>query len=273
MKRLLILTALLASAGVSTANADPGHTVDITVTAAGFQAPQGVSGGAITLRVKSTDPQGAWLGLVRLRPGVALETYVADVRQAFSDDPATSVAGGRAVTRDVEMLGGVAVAQVPASVTIIAAPGVYQLVDFRDVREPDFATRIRPLRVTPGANAEPGSASQILQLDSTFVAPRQLTAGANVRVTNLSRQLNEAMLIPVRPGTTLGDLDSFFSGAGGSPFTGGPSGVVPMSPGRSAVFSAELPVGEYALVTFVRDLRTGAMLAAEGMRALVAIVN
>jgi hypothetical protein len=271
MKRLVLLTALLASAGVSTAHADPGHIVDITVTAAGFQAPQTVSGGSITLRARSTDPQGAWLGLVRLRPGVALETYVADVREAFSDDPATSVAGGRAVTRDVDMLGGVAVAQVPASVTVTAAPGGYHLVDFRDVREPDFATRIRPLLVTPGASGEPGASAQILQLDRTFVAPRQLTSGANVRVVNLSCQLNEAMLIPVRPGTTLGDLDAFFSGAGGAPFTGGPTGVVPMSPGRSAVFSAGLPAGEYALVTWVRDLRTGTMLAAEGMRALVTL--
>lgn len=83
--------------------------------------------------------------------------------------------------------------------------------------------------------------------------------------------------MPVRPGTSLAELDAFFIAvdAGrrptGSPFTGGPTGVVPLSPGQSATLSADLPSGTYALVTWVRDLRTGRMFAAQGMRALIRV--
>ncbi|GAB3881719.1 hypothetical protein GCM10029964_038260 [Kibdelosporangium lantanae] len=142
--RLLLVAAAIMAGPV------PQPEVAITVTPAGFQAPQEIHGSTVTLTVTSRDPLGAWVGMVQLRPGVPLATYVHDVQMAFSDDPATSVAGGRAVTADATMLGGVAVAQVPASVTVTAAPGTYYLVDFRDVREPDFADRIRQVRVTPG---------------------------------------------------------------------------------------------------------------------------
>ncbi|GAB3881715.1 hypothetical protein GCM10029964_038250 [Kibdelosporangium lantanae] len=108
-------------------------------------------------------------------------------------------------------------------------------------------------------------------LDGRYLAPDTLSAGRHVRVTNLSGQFNEAMLIPVRPGTTLADIDGFFAGTGSSPFAGGPTGVVPMSPWRSAVFRADLPAGEYALVTWIRDLGSGERFAAEGMRHLVRI--
>jgi hypothetical protein len=265
MKLLLIAAAILTSPVASQPE------VAITVTPAGFRAPQEIHGSTVTLTVTSQDPQGAWLGMVRLRPDVPLAAYVRDVQMAFSDDPATSVAGGRAVTREATMLGGVAVAGVPASVTITAEPGTYYLVDFRDVREPDFADRIRQVRVTAGPGATPDVSADIVILDGGYLAPATLPAGRHVRVTNLSAQFNEAMLIPVRPGTTLGDLDAFFARTGPTPFTGGPTGVVPMSPWRSAVFRADLSSGEYALVTWIRDLRSGDRLAAEGMRRLVSI--
>ena len=265
MKLLLITAAIMA--GPVAAPPD----VAITVTPAGFQAPQEIHGSTVTFTVTSQDPQGAWVGMVQLRPGVPLATYVRDIQMAFSDDPATSVAGGRAVTKDATMLGGVAVARVPASVTVTAAPGTYYLVDFRDVREPDFADRIRQVRVTPGPASTPEVSADIVMLDGRYLAPATLPTGRHIRVTNLSSQFDEAMLIPVRPGTTLADIDGFFTGTGPTPFTGGPTGVVPMSPWRSAVFRTDLPSGEYALVTWIRDLRSGERLAAEGMRQLVQI--
>lgn len=264
--KLLLIAAMIVTTPVP---AQP--EIAITVTTAGFQAPQEIHGSTVMLTVASQDPQGAWLGMVQLRPGVPLATYVRDVQMAFSDDPTTSVAGGRAVTKDVTMLGGIAVARVPASVTITAAPGTYYLVDFRDVREPDFADRIHQLRVMPGPGSTPAVSADIVMLDGRYLAPATLPTGQHIRVTNLSSQLDEAMLIPVRSGTTLGDIDGFFAGTGPTPFTGGPTGVVPMSPWRSAVFRADLPPGEYALVTWIRDLRSGERLAVEGMRELISI--
>lgn len=249
--------------------------MDVTVTRDGFTAPATLRAGRVALRARSSDPQGAWLGLVRLRPGVTLNRYLRDLERAMGDDP---VEGGRAVARDVEMLGGVAVAHAPAAVTLTVTPGHYHLVDFRDVGLPDLADRVRPVRVLAGpGHASTGArpAARITLRDGAFEAPATLTGP--VRVVNRSRQPNEAMLMPVRPGTTPADLDAFFAGVdaghrpGTSPFTGGPTGVVPLSPGRAAVLETELPAGSYALVTWVRDLRTGRMFAALGMHALITV--
>jgi hypothetical protein len=232
-----------------------------------------VAAGAVTLRVQSDDPAGAWIGLVRLNPGVAFDDYVAHARQAMSDDPATAVAGGRAVARDAVMLGGAAAADVPVAATMEVAPGDHLLVDFRDAAEPDFAQRIRTLRVEPGTGrTQVGSGARITATDAGFRAPAALVSGAPVVVGNETDQYTEAILMRVRPGTTLADVDAFFAGAGPYPFAGLPTGIVPLSPGRTAVLRAELPPGEYALVTWVRDLDTGRMLAQEGMRELVTVV-
>ncbi|MGE7384278.1 hypothetical protein ACQKM2_02075 [Streptomyces sp. NPDC004126] len=254
----------------------PAQEADITVTPEGFDAPPTLRAGAVTLKVRSTDPSGAWLGLVRLRPGITLDRYLDDLRRAMGNDPAEAVEGGRAVARDAEMLGGVAVAHAPASATIPLTPGDHYLIDFRDAGLPDLASRVSPVRVLPGHSApQVRPSARITLMDGRFCAPPTLTGP--VQVVNLSPQHNEAMLMPVRPGTSLADLDAFFTAvdAGrrptGSPFTGGPTGVVPLSPGRSATLSAELPTGNYALVTWVRDLRTGRMFAAQGMRALIRV--
>lgn len=273
--RPLLITALLGSllATAPVAHAGGVQEADIAVTTDGFAAPAALRAGSVTFRIRSSDPAGAWIGLVKLRPGVALERYLADLERAMGSDP---VGGGEAVLRDVEMLGGVAVAHVPASVTLRVSPGDHHLIDFRDVGLPDLASRVRPMRVLPGHAGSPATASaQITLLDGKFLAPA--TLAGPVRVVNRSRQHNEAMLMPVRQGTSLTDLDAFFTEADAgryparSPFIGGPTGVVPLSPGRSAVLDTALPPGEYALVTWVREIRTGRMFAARGMRSLITV--
>ncbi|MEU6038657.1 hypothetical protein ABZ801_24935 [Actinomadura sp. NPDC047616] len=54
------------------------HTAaDITVAPDGFTAPTTIPAGAAAFRATSTDPGGAYIGLVRLRPGVRLHQYLA----------------------------------------------------------------------------------------------------------------------------------------------------------------------------------------------------
>ncbi|MFD2765807.1 hypothetical protein [Micromonospora eburnea] len=289
MRQLLALALLASSLSIAPAAlADPAQAstplpapssapsaqqLDIVVDADGFDAPSALLAGTVTLRVRSTDPHGAWLGLVRLRPGVTLTRYLGNLERAMGDDP---VDGGTAVARDVDMLGGVAVADVPAAATLAVSPGRYYLIDFKDVGLPDLARRVRPVTVLPGhAGLPPTATTRITLTDGRFTAPEVFRGP--VHVANLSRQYNEAMLMPVRPGTSLADLDKFFTEVDAgrypndAPFTGGPTGVVPPSPGRSVVLDAPLPAGRYALVTWVRDLRTGRMFAAEGMRTLITV--
>ncbi|HEY9412805.1 MAG TPA: hypothetical protein VIP77_24745 [Jiangellaceae bacterium] len=297
MRRLpfLAISVLLAvgagtAPATATATPPPPPVADVAVTVDGLSAPSAVDAGRVTMRVSSSDPDGAWVGLVRLRRGVTVDEYLADLRLAFGHDPAQALAGARAIADEAIMLGGGAVANTPVSVSVDVDPGTYYLVDFLDVALPDLAERIHPIVVSGRRDQtsesaqvapEPRPTARITHVDTVagprFRAPDHVEAGAPIEVANRSRQFNEAIFMPVRPGTTDLDVDAYFRtiDSGGrpetSPFTGGPTGLVPMSPDRTAVLTVDLPPGQYALVTWVRDLRTGHLLAAEGMHTLVTI--
>ncbi|KAB2346122.1 hypothetical protein [Actinomadura rudentiformis] len=278
-------TAMAATLGPgqvtsATQAASPAQVADIVVSADGFTAPAAVREGATTFRVSASDPDGAYIGLVRLRPGATLARYLDDLQRAYGQkDPAA----GKAVERDVVMYGGAAVLPgTPVSTTTVLTPGSYYLVDFKDVGRPGLADKVRPLRVLPSArpSVRPRAAAQILQVatpdGARFRVPAKVRGGAPIRVTNLSSQFNEAILMPVKPGTTRADIGAFFAAMDRGerapyPFTGGPLGTVPMSPGRSAVLSIDLPAGNYALVTWLPDYRTGHMHAAQGMYELITV--
>ncbi|MGI5171385.1 hypothetical protein ACQEU3_44250 [Spirillospora sp. CA-253888] len=266
----------------------PVRTSVITVSHDGITAPPAVAEGATSFRVEATDPDGAFLGLVRLRPGVSLQRYLADLERAYDEsDRAAALAGARAVERDVVMHGGAAVLPGhPVTFTPRLRPGTYHLIDFKDVGAPGLADKVRTLRVLarPGAPA-PASAptkagAHIAQVQTAqgprFRAPGVLRAGDPIAVSNRSRQFNEAIFMPVREGTTRAQVGAFFSALERGeqapyPFAGGPVGMVPLSPGRTTVLAPGLKPGTYALVTWVTDYRTGRMHAAQGMHEIVTV--
>ncbi|AOS64984.1 hypothetical protein [Actinoalloteichus hymeniacidonis] len=112
-----------------------------------------------------------------------------------------------------------------------------------------------------------------------FQVTGQPTSGRPIVLMNWSGQHNEAILAPVRPGTTPEDLDRFFQSIGGgaqaeqvdSPFIGSGNGSAPISPGRIMTFTADYPPGEYAVISYVENLETGVMSSAEGTHALITI--
>lgn len=278
-------TATAAVPGTASA-ATTASGADITVGPDGFSAPATVRAGFTAFRVTSTDPDGAYIGLVRLRPGVPLREYLGHLEKAHDGtDPGGALAAARAVHRDVVMYGGAAVLPgTPVTFTSRLRPGAYHVIDFKDVGSPGLADKVRPLRVLPaGTPRTPDrAAAQITQRETgegpRFAVSGTLRAGAPVRVANHSRQYNEAILMPVRPGTTREQVGAFFTGMDGgprasSPFIGGPVGTVPLSPGRSVTITAGLRPGSYALVTWLRDHDTGRLLAAQGMHEIVTVAG
>jgi hypothetical protein len=111
-----------------------------------------------------------------------------------------------------------------------------------------------------------------------FRAPSTLPAGGSVLVNNLTGQVDEAIFMPVRPGTSSADVQRFFESVDGGqwpsdpPFIGVPRGLPVITPGHAAVIQPALTPGEYALVTWVVDLQTGVRRAAQGMHSLVTVV-
>jgi len=280
---LLATGTAVAEARTVPAAAPQARFSAITVTPEGFTAPAVVSQDAASFRVTTTDPGGAYIGLIGLRKGVSLQRYLADLEQAYDEtDREAAMAGSRAVERDVVMYGGAAVLpDAPVTFTPRLRPGTYYLIDFKDVGSPGLADKVRKLRVVGhGGAVVPRAEAEIVQVQTAdgprFRAPAQLRAGAAVRVTNRSRQFNEAIFMPVREGTTRAQVGAFFAAMEGGPaapypFIGGPVGMVPLSPGRSTVISAELRPGTYALVTWVTDYRTGRMHAAQGMNEIITV--
>ncbi|MFC5749566.1 hypothetical protein [Actinomadura rugatobispora] len=274
-----LIVSLLATA-VTPAHAarSQARASEITVTPDGFTAPATVPE-ATSFRVTATDPDGAYIGLVQLRKGVSLQRYLADLEQAYDEsDPEAALAGSRAAERDVVMYGGAAVLPgVPVTFTPTLRQGTYHLLDFKDVGSPGLEAKVRTLRVLGPGRTRPRAEAEIVQHQTArFGVSGVLRAGAPIRVTNRSRQFNEAIFMPVREGTTRAHVGAFFTAleageAASPPFTGGPIGTVPLSPGRSTVISVGLRPGTYALVTWITDYRTGRMFAAQGMHEIVTL--
>lgn len=211
-----------------------------------------------------------------------LQQVVTDLERAYSNDDA--LAAARKVSREVVMYGGAAVQpETPVSYTAELTTGTYYLIDFKEVGRPGLLEKIRTVRVRPAPwrPAPPTAGAEITQYrapdgTSRFAAPATIDAARPVRVVNRSPQFNEAILIPVRPGTTREQVGAFFAALdegtqAPSPFVGRPVGLVPMSPGQSAVIQADLPPGTYALVTWLPDYRTGHGHAAQGMHEVLTV--
>ncbi|MEV0651313.1 hypothetical protein AB0I28_39275 [Phytomonospora sp. NPDC050363] len=277
----LFTAALITAAPAQAAptHASPSSTVDVSVTSDGFTAPATVAPGEVTLNVSATDPEGAWIGLVRLRPGISLAEYLDDLTTAFAGGPGSGEAS-REVEHDVTAHGGLAVLDGrSASAAQFLAPGAYLLLDYKDVGRDGLAAKVRELRVGGRWSASaPASARVNVVMYQTgggarFAAPSRIPAGAPVRVTNLSAQFNEAIWMPLADGLDGTDVAAWFAGTSQAyPFTGGPSGMVVLSPGRTQVVDVDLAPGRYALVSWAHDYETGEFHAAQGMHAVVDLV-
>ena len=262
------------------------RTVDVAGSPIGFTAPATRRAGITTFQVSTTDPAGIRLGLFRLRGAVPLDRFLSHLRTALTGEGADAVAAGRMVSREAVMLGGVATEPGrPAAFTQVLRPGRYHLIDYEDIEDggPARPLAVHPLTVTDSIEhdvpARPDSLVRMIQTPAgpRFHAPRTLRADASVLVSNLTGQLDEAVFVPVRAGTTAADVQRFFEAVDrgewpDQPFVGVPHGMPVIAPGHSAVVQPGLAPGPYALVSWVADLENGAGRAAQGMHTLVTVV-
>ncbi|GAA2626024.1 hypothetical protein SMC26_19085 [Actinomadura fulvescens] len=287
----LVAAALLAVPAFSApAMAAPpaAPVIDIKADDDGFTAPASSTSGPTSFRVTTTatGDLGSMMGLVRLRPGATPAGFADHLGKVFSDDPRIAVPAGRALMAEAELLGG-AQSQPgrPTTFTTTLRPGTYYLLNYLDfeTQPPAGPEALRTLTVTherhAGRAPKPGA---VVGMSPTAAGPRfhlppRIRAGAPLLVTNHLDQVNEAIFVPVRPGTTEADLHKFFEGVqngqwGPSPFAGAPLGTPPLTPGRSVVLQMPLTPGRYAVITWVIDLTDGVRLGAKGMYSLITVM-
>jgi hypothetical protein len=288
-RRLLLGAAsLAAAAGVqpligSTASAAGRPSVPVlrvTARVDGLDAPAEAPAGLVRLDVTTAVAAGIAVPLVKLR--VPLATYLADLAaMSAATDPADVAAAAAVVERDAVNLGGaVVVPGGPVSVWQVLKPGRYYLIAY-DYTNSGAVPVAHALTVRGRCDgyARAATGGTIVQTPTGFAVPTPpLQAAAVHRVVNRSGKLNEAVFLPVAPGTTQAQVDAFFEALrnGGQPpqppFIGRPSGVTPLSPHRDCAVRVPLTPGLYLLSSWVNDSTTGRPRTFDGYYRLVTVV-
>ncbi|WP_371671441.1 hypothetical protein OG985_29755 [Streptomyces sp. NBC_00289] len=284
--------ALLPATAVAQESAGRhGHQAGTVVGA--VAAPDGltlsadaVPAGVVTLRATTPDPaQQHPLGLVRLLPGVSLDSFLTHYRQAATaKDPVERRAGLELIDSEARYFGGPAVTAAGGAVEVtwVLAPGTYHLLDYTTV-DPAHPERVRTLKVTgTRPQGRPPLAPHVITPYDDGDQGRYLTAGtlpaAGVfQVVNHTAQLNEVMFLRTVAGATEADVTACMEALRRGenppvyPFTGVPTGLTPLQPGSSAVFAHSLQPGRYLLTSFISNRQTLVKRAFEGMWQLVTL--
>ncbi|MER5212030.1 hypothetical protein ABT063_15960 [Streptomyces sp. NPDC002838] len=255
----------------------PAAAFDVVVTQDSITAPSTVPSGPVTFHVTTPTEGGMGLPLVHIR--VPIDKYLDDLtRMNNATTPAEAAAAAKVVEGESVNLGGAAVQPgVGATYTQILWPGRYYFLAY------DFDSAARPvahaLTVRGTATGEPPEPVDLIRhTRSGFRVPGdRLHANGTHLVINDSGVLNEAVLLPVRPGTTAAEVDAFFAALRdgttppSNPIIGGATGSPPLSPGRSARVAASLPPGGYVLSSWITSSTTGRPRVFDGFYKLVTL--
>jgi hypothetical protein len=245
-----------------------------------------VPAGVVTLRATTPDQkQQHPLGLLRLRPGVSVDSFLTHYQQAATaKDPAERRAGLQLIDAEAQYFGGPAVSTAGGAVEVTwtLAPGTYQLVDYTAM-DPSRPERVRTLTVTgTRPQGRPRIAPRIITPYDDGDRGRYLTdaglpAEGTFQVVNHTGQLNEVMFLRTVPDATEADVTACMEALRKGekppvyPFTGVPTGLTPLQPGASAVFAHSLQPGRYLLTSFISNRETLVKRAFEGMWQLVTL--
>jgi hypothetical protein len=282
----LALAAAVTGAGTATAASPEDHPIEVSLGAAGLQAPATGTGGLVSFRVKTDDPNGRHLQLFRLHDGVSVDQLLHDLANAVGKDPAARVTGIKAVRGEADALGGALVTpQVHEQFTEEVAPGAVYLVDLTALR----ADPAHPVTKRLDLTGTGGLSMNQARFPDGMVIARDTPSGPRFQTEdfdhahlaylmhNESAQPAEMELLPVGPDTTDEQVQIYFEAAAAglspqSPFTGPGSGFGAFSSDRSAAVQAHgLQPGRYALVNQVPDEMTGQPAALKGMHRIVTL--
>ncbi len=251
---------------------------DVVVAAGSVTAPAKVPAGPVSFRVSTPTQGGMGLPLVKLK--VPIDKYLDDLTaMTNAATPAEAAAAATVVESESVNLGGAAVQPgTDAVFTQILWPGTYYLIAY------DFDSSDRPVahRLTVegvGSGEPPRPVDVIRHTRAGFWVSGggRLHAAGTHLIVNDSGLLNEAVLLPVRPGTTAAEVDAFFAALRDGtnppsyPITGGAAGSPPLSPGRSARVGLTLPPGGYVLSSWITSSTTGRPRAFDGFYKLVTL--
>ncbi len=129
---------------------------------------------------------------------------------------------------------------------------------------------VKPLRVTPTGTRKvvpPRADVGVTQWDFAFGLSQPITAGSHtIEVTNAGTQRHEVVVVKLAPGATAKDFGAALEPRGSEPPPGRPlGGIVGLERGGHGFFTGHFEPGQYGLLCFFVDKKTGAPHFTKGM--------
>lgn len=281
-RRALACAALVGAAALlpapAAAQAAQGP-IEVVLEPDGLDVPERIPCGAVTFHVTTPAAEGRSLLLVRLADGVDTDHYLRLLAGTGAQDPQERAAAARAVAAAADNLGGAVVSSATAAgFTQVLTPGEYLLVNYGYASPgPPVVRTVRAVRGT--SQGRPHAPAAIVHHDgdagAEFAVLGEPPARGCLTVVNTTATPQEAMLVPVVPGTTEEDVRAYFDALREGreppvqPMLGRPVGMAPLGAGRRAVLHTEFAPGPHALFSFTVDHGTGVNHALQGMSRLV----
>jgi hypothetical protein len=256
-------------AAAATAAAAPqtaANVVHIVAKDYGFDAPATIPAGLTTLHLMNQGKELHQAELIKLTEGKTYDDLIAAVKAmkpnvppptwvVFDGGPNAAAPGGTAAS------------------TQTLEPGNYAIVCFipsADGQPHIMKGMSRSLVVTPSTAApapEPTPTTTMTLSDYKFDLSSPLKSGENiVRVENAADQPHEVVVFKLAPGKTMKDFQAWLPVADKQPPPAIPfGGVVGLSKGRHAFFTANLDAGDYVLICFFEDAKDGKPHFVHGM--------
>jgi hypothetical protein len=265
--------ALVAVAVASTATVAPSVNVTLGSHGPTIAGPTHWHPGPVRIAAASRLPDQE-LVLLHFRPGYSYAQFQTDGALAQGHSPAAHTALARVFAHTI-FDGGVNVFPgTPASFTVDVRPGTYYLGEL--VRRPELT----PIHVAGSSStAQSASAGVITATDAGYRLAATLPAHGTITIRNAGTQLHRLNLIPIKRGTTRTQLAAYIRKTAGNdnapapPFAlkGPQLGTSDISPRRQMQLTYALPAGEYAILDFNHDLKTGRADTHEAMYADVTL--
>jgi len=231
---------------------------EITITAKdyGFEAPEELQAGLVTINLVNEGQEPHHAQLVRLNDGVTLEQFNAALQE-----------GEAAAFPLVNFIGGPGLVDpgLANQVTVELTPGQYLVMCFVPSHDgvPHLAKgMIKPINVvaaTEQANvARPKADATVKLLDFSFILPSEIKAGKQVwQVVNEGEQIHEIMFIKLAEGKSIADVQAFQKAPHGVPPFKSIGGFQALTPGQTGWLNLDLEPGDYVALCYVPDPASG----------------
>ena len=260
--------ATTAAAAATTAAAGAAAPTEVKIGMAEYSysdVPATVAGGLVTVTATNNGKEEHQATLLRLNDGVTLQQALGD----FAADPNKGFA-------DIQLFGGPNSVAPGASVSATAdlPAGNYAfvcLIPGSDGIPHAAKGMLAPFTVSaPGGTAAPAPQSdgQIVTKEYNFTLPQGFSGNGTFDISNQGEQNHEMAVYAVAPGSTTADVQAFLAST--EPPAGPPpiipsGGISAAAPGSDIFVHLDLKAGDYVMVCFLPDTKSGAPHFSLGM--------